>query len=258
MKYLGLRAPAANHMLFGKLKKVGRAAVKKEHIMIADIPVEVWRKSVKNINLAVYAPDGRVRISVPHGTSAQRVRRAVLNRLSWISAQRDHFLSRPVVPPLEAVGGEKHSFFGEEYPLTVIESSPRHHVIFDPLLGITLHVRSGSSAESRLRLLDKWYRDELKSRIPALLAIWEPRVGQRVKEFRIKKMKTRWGTCNIRARRLWLNLELARKPEECLEMIVVHELVHLLERDHNSKFYAHMDRLYPQWRRVDTLLKTSH
>jgi len=232
--------------------------LKKEHIVIGDIPVEVWRKSVKNFNLTVYAPDGRVRISVPRWTSGKRVRQAVVNRLAWIQAQREHFLSRPPLLVHQAVSGESHSFFGKKYSLTVVDDSPRHNVNFNPLAGITLHVRSGATAEIRLRQIDNWYRKELKNRIPALLAIWEPIVGQRIKEFRIKKMKTRWGTCNIIARRLWFNLELAKKPGECLELIVVHELVHLLERDHNAKFYAHMDRLLPEWRAIDKLLNNSN
>jgi predicted metal-dependent hydrolase len=229
--------------------------LKKEHIVIADIPVEVWRKPIKNLNLAVYAPDGRVRISVPRLTSDECVQQAVMNRMAWIKKQRNRFRACPVKVFLKALSGEMHFFFGKKYPLDVVENSARHYVSFDPAAGITLHVRSGTTAEARLRLLDSWYREELKSRISNLLTIWQSRVGRQAKEFRIKRMKTRWGTCNIAARRLWLNLELAKKTEECLELIVVHELVHLLERDHNEKFYGHMDRLLPDWRSVDVLLK---
>ena len=229
--------------------------MKKEHLTIGDISVEVWRKPVKNLNLAVYAPDGRVRISVPRFTSEKRIRRAVLNRMAWIQEQREFFQARPMVALPQIVTGETQSLFGRKYPLTVIEGSFKHFVHFDEETGITLNVRSGTTAEGRLRVLDNWYRDELRSRIPALLKLWQPRVGREVKEFRIKKMKTRWGTCNIIAHRLWLNLELAKKPEACMELIIVHELVHLLERDHNKKFYAHMDRLLPEWRSIDSLLK---
>lgn len=237
--------------------KDGKERLKKEHIVIGDIPVEVWRKSIKNFNLAVYAPDGRVRISVPRLTSARRVQQVVLDRMTWIKKQRNHFRACPVEAALKARSGEMHSFLGKQYPLEVNENSARHSVSFDPAAGITLHVRSGTTAEARLRLLDSWYREELKSRVPHLLTIWQPRVGRQVKEFRIKKMKTRWGTCNITARRLWLNLELVKKSEACLELIVVHELVHLLERNHNEKFYGHMDRLLPQWRTIDNVLKQS-
>ncbi len=229
--------------------------MKKEHLTIGNISVEVWRTSVKNLNLAVYAPDGRVRISVPHLTSKKLIHRAVMNRMAWIQEQRTVFQSRPIPALPQIVTGEEHLFFGEKYPLTVIEGSFRHFVNFEQETGITLNVRTGTTAEGRLRVLDNWYRDELKSRIPELLAIWQPQVGREVKEYRIKKMKTRWGTCNIIAHRLWLNLELAKKPQKCMELIVVHELVHLLEREHNKNFYAHMDRLLPEWRSIDNLLK---
>jgi len=228
--------------------------LKKEYIEVAGIPVEVWWKSVKNINIAVSGPDGRVRISVPRSTSAGFVRQAVLNRLAWITKQQLRFQMRPQAEVLKAISGEMHSIWGETYPLSVFEGSPRHYVTFDTN-GIALYVRSGTSAKARLQRLHTWYREELKKRIPALLQKWEPRVGRVAAEWRIKRMKTRWGTCNIMSRRLWLNLELAKKPPECLEYILVHELVHLLEINHNEKFYAHMDRLLPNWQHTDSLLK---
>jgi predicted metal-dependent hydrolase len=227
----------------------------KEHIEIAGIAVEVWRKPIKNINLAVYAPDGRVRISVPHIMSDSRVRQAVMNRMVWIEKQQAHFRAQPAITVLKAENGEMHSVWGKPCLLTVFENCSRHHVTFDPASGISLHVRSGTSSKARLQLLNGWYRKELNKRIPPLLRIWQPQVGRKAKEWRIKRMKTRWGTCNIASRRLWLNLELARKPEECLEYILVHELLHLLERSHNEKFYRHMDRLLPHWREIDALLK---
>jgi len=227
----------------------------KEKIIVAGLVVEVWRKPIKNINLAVYRLDGRVRISVPGITTDARVRQAVMDRMDWIRQQLDsrHELPEPIA--LRAADGEMHDLWGKSYPLKVFGKSRRHHVRFDPVRGISLHVRSGTSTNNRLRLLAGWYREEMEKRVQTLLPIWQHRVGEKVNEFRIKKMKTRWGTCNITARRLWLNLELARKPEECLEYILVHELVHLLERGHNSTFYTHMDRLLPQWRSVDRLLK---
>ena len=229
--------------------------MEKEKIVVAGLDVEVWRKPIKNINLAVYGIDGRVRISVPGIMSDARVRQVVMERMGWIRKKLDFRQKLPEPVVLRAVGGELHEFFGKSYPLNVFDKNRRHHVRFDPVHGISLHVRSGTSTNNRLRLLASWYREELEKRVHCLLPIWQSRVGEQVNEFRIKKMKTRWGTCNITARRLWLNLELAKKPEECLEYILVHELVHLLEREHNGKFYAHMDRLLPQWRSIDSLLK---
>jgi len=228
--------------------------LQKEKIIVAGLVVEVWRKQIKNIYLAVYGVDGRVRISVPCIMTDERVRQVVMERMNWIREKLDSRQKLPQPVVLRAVDGELHEFFGKFYPLNVFDKNRRHHLDFDPVHGISLHVRSGTTTNNRLRLLASWYREELEKRIQRLLPIWQSRVGENVNEFRIKKMKTRWGTCNITARRLWLNLELAKKPEECLEYILVHELVHLLEREHNRRFYAHMDRLLPQWRSIDTLL----
>jgi predicted metal-dependent hydrolase len=229
--------------------------MKKERIVVADTSVEVWWKPIKNINLAVYGPDGRVRISVPSVTPETRVRQAIMARIGWIQKQQARFRGQPRAEALQALDGELHYLWGKSYPLSVVESSRRHFVSVDPGIGISIHVRSGSSTDGRLRLLNEYYRGELKKRIPELLEIWQPRIGKKVNEWRIKRMKTRWGTCNIPQRRLWLNLELAKKPQECLEYILVHEMVHLLERGHTTKFYTHMDRLLPQWRSIDSLLK---
>ncbi len=223
-------------------------------MMVADIAVQVWRKPVKNLNLAVYGPDGRVRVSVPLFTSDKRVRQVVMARMGWIRKQQARFRMLPVQEELQAVSGELHYLFGQTYPLEVIEGSGRHHVSLDGDR-IRLHVRKGTASVKRIQLLNEWYRAQLKIRVPALLEQWQPRVQRRVNEWHIKKMKTRWGTCNIGKSRIWLNLELAKRPEECLEYILVHEMVHLLERGHSERFYAHMDRLLPRWRNVDTLLK---
>lgn len=223
--------------------------------MVAGIAVQVWRKPVKNLNLAVSGPDGRVRVSVPLFTSDARVREAVMARMGWIRKQQARFRMLPVREELQAVSGEIHSLFGRACLLEVIEGRGRQGVSFDCDDRICLHVRKGSASGRRIQLLNEWYRTQLKTRIPDLLERWQPRVQRRVDEWYIKKMKTRWGTCNIVKNRIWLNLELAKKPEECLEYILVHEMVHLLERCHNEQFYAHMDRLLPQWRTIDRLLK---
>ncbi len=229
--------------------------MKKEHIIVADIRVEVWWKAVKRINLVVYAADGRVRISVPFATPLALVQQTVFARLAWIKRQQHKFLSQEAPVQLHFADGEQHSFLGAKYPLFIIESGRRHFVRFEPSAGISLHLSSGSTRQQRQRLLDKWYREQLHRRIPALLKHWQPLVGKDVYEFRIKKMKTRWGTCNINARRIWLNLELIKKDVKCLEYILVHEMVHLLEAGHTDVFYAHLHRLLPDWQSRDTLLK---
>ncbi len=229
--------------------------MKKEHIVIAGVAVEVWRKSVKNFILVVHASDGRVRISVPFFASAARVREVLMSRMDWIRArQRSCKAQSTVAEPVMADGSE-HLFFGKSYPIRICEGKGRQGVCFDQGVGITLRVRPGATIAAKWRLLDRWYREELGQRIRELLDKWQPIVGREAAEYRIKRMKTRWGTCNILARRLWLNLKLVTMPEECLELIVVHELVHLLEREHNEVFYGHMDWLLPDWRNKNELLQ---
>ncbi len=229
--------------------------VRAKEICVDGLPVLVWWKRIKNVNLSVKAVDGQVRISVPWKTSESRVRQLLLSRLDWIEQQRQRMQKLPKPVVLHGDDGEVHQFFGVLYPLTVVYDGGRHHVEFNEQKGIVLYVRSGTARHRRLQVIDDWYRAELSARIPALIKRWEVLMNVQVNEWRIKKMKTRWGTCNISSRRVWLNLELARQPEICLEYIIVHEMVHLLERGHTRKFYDHLNRLLPRWREVDALLQ---
>lgn len=229
--------------------------MKKEYITVSGLQVEVWWKAVKRINLVVYAADGRVRISVPFSTAMSRVKETIEARMLWIRAQQSMFRERKPAMQLHYIPGERHLFLGKQYPLCIAEGGRRHFVCFDQLDGITLHMRRKSSVQQRQNLLLKWYREQLILRVSPLLEKWQPRIGKEVAEFRIKRMKTRWGTCNIRKQRIWLNLELIKKPERCLEYILVHEMVHLLEPGHTEKFYAHLDAFMPGWRDIDLLLK---
>ncbi len=229
--------------------------MRKEHIVIAGVAVEVWRKSVKNYIVVVHAPDGRVRISMPRFAPAVRVREVLMSQMEWIRARQRSCKALPAVAKPVMKDGAEHLFFGKTYPIHICEGKGRHGVRFDREIGITLRVRPGTAIAARWRLLDRWYREELSLRIRELLDKWQPIVGREAAEYRIKRMKTRWGTCNILARRLWLNFKLVTMPEECLELIVVHELVHLLEREHSHIFYGHMDRLLPNWRCTNKLLK---
>lgn len=220
------------------------------HLTVGDVTVEVVRKDVKNWNLRVYAPDGRVRIAVPRHVDDDAVRQIVAGRLAWIKRQQGKFQARPQQPAREYVSGESHSFLGNTYRLNVIEQDGPPHVVMRDKSTLDLYVRPGSSPAQREQVLLGWQRRQLKALIPALIAKWEPVLGVQVAEWGIKRMRTRWGTCNIRARRIWLNLELARHPAPCLEYVVVHEMVHLLERTHNAVFQAHMTRALPHWREL--------
>jgi predicted metal-dependent hydrolase len=214
---------------------------------VSGVTVEVVRKDIKNLHLAAYPPDGHVRIAVPLHVDDEAVRLAVASRLGWIRKQQAGYRSQERQSEREMVTGESHFVGGRRYRLDVVEG-PRSAVRIRNSRTLELHVRPGATASERGTILDRWYRRQLKERIPDLIAKWEPKVGARVNEWGVKKMKTRWGTCNKEAGRIWLNLELAKKPPICLEYIVVHEMVHLLERHHNDRFRDFMDALMPKWR----------
>ncbi len=210
--------------------------------------MEVVRKDIKNLHLGVYPPKGRVRVAAPLSLDNEAVRLAVIARLGWIRRQQEGFERQDRQSQREMVTGESHFYFGRRYRLDVIEHEGTPSVKLPNNHTMELRVRPGADRDAREAVLQRWYRRRLRESLPELLAKWEPKVGVEVAELRIKKMKTRWGTCNREARRIWLNLELAKKPPACLEYILVHEMVHFLERHHNERFRDLMDGLMPQWR----------
>jgi len=215
---------------------------------VSGIPVEVVRKDIKNLHLAVYPPQGRVRVAVPLRTSDETVRLAVISRLGWIRRQQSTLDQQERQSARGMVTGESHFVQGRRYRLDVIEQDTPASVVIRNSKTLELRVRPDTNREKREEVLGRWYRQLLREQIPDLLAKWEPVVGVQVASCGIKRMKTRWGTCNIEAQRIWLNLELAKKPPACVEYILVHEMVHLLERHHNDRFRAYMDQFMPQWR----------
>jgi predicted metal-dependent hydrolase len=212
------------------------------------ITVEVVRKGIKNLHLGVYPPAGRVRVAVPLAVSDEAVRLAVIGKLAWVKRQQAKYESQARQSQREMVNGESHYFLGRRYRLRVVENDGPRGVALRGKAMLEITVRPGITAEQRERVLQRWYREQLRLLIPPLVEKWEPVLGVEVADWGIKRMKTRWGTCNVDARRIWLNLELAKKPVPCLEYIIVHEMVHLLERDHSDRFVGPMDRYLPQWR----------
>jgi len=214
---------------------------------VSGLSVQVVRKDIKNLHLGVYPPNGRVRVAVPLRVSDEAVRMAVVTRLAWIKRQRAKFAGQNRQSAREFTTGESHYFLGRRYRLNVVVQDGASHVAIRNHHTIDLFVRERSDTAHRERVLLAWYRQQLKELIPPLIQKWETIVGVKVAEWGVKRMKTKWGTCNIKARRIWLNLELAKKPVQCLESIIVHEMVHLLERHHNDRFTALMDGFMPQW-----------
>jgi predicted metal-dependent hydrolase len=217
-------------------------------ITVSGIEVQVVRKAIKNLHLGVYPPNGRVRVAAPLAVSDQSVRLAVIGKIGWIRRKQARFEAQPRQSKREMVSGESHYVWGRRYRLDVTDCIGTPSVCLRNNRTMALHVRRGATREKREAILHRWYRQLLRDELPKLIAKWQPLLQANVADWGIKKMKTRWGTCNKTARRIWLNLELAKKTPSCLEYVLVHEMVHLLERRHNDRFREYMDRLMPLWR----------
>lgn len=220
-----------------------------QEIQLGDITVEVTQKDIKNVHLSVYPPFGQVKIAAPERMDLDTIRIYAISKLTWIRKQQAKIKSQKREAPREYLTKESHYYFGKRYLLKVIEhnASPivklKHNTI-------ELYIRPETNTEKRKEILEEWYRSQLKVKIPELISKWEIVMGVKVNDFGIKKMKTKWGTCNIGAKRIWLNLELAKKPVSCLEYIIIHEMTHLLERNHNTRFVVLMNSFLPNWKEV--------
>jgi predicted metal-dependent hydrolase len=226
-------------------------------LTVRGIDVEIVFKDIKNLHIGVYPPSGRVRVAAPRRLDEDRVRLAVIQRLPWIKQQRQHFLDAARQSEREMTSGETHYVWGSRLRLRIIERPGRAHVETDHDR-LLLYVPEGADWEARARLLDRWYRSQLRQAIAPLISHWEPIVGCAVTQWGIRRMKTKWGSCIRDSTRIWLNLELAKKHPQCLEYVVVHELAHFREDNHGERFTKLMDSLMPDWRsRRDTLNASS-
>jgi len=217
---------------------------------VSGLTVDVVRKDIKNLHVGVYPPNGRVRVAAPRRLDDEAIRLAVISRLGWIRRQQKGFEQQVRQSQREMVTGESHYYQGQRYLLDVVEHDGRPSIRIVNNTTMELRVRPGATRDDREKILLRWYRRRLREQIQPLLTKWEPKVGVEVAEVRIKRMKTCWGTCNSEARRIWLNLELIKKPAACLEYILVHEMVHFFERHHNHRFRDLMDQMMPQWRLI--------
>jgi predicted metal-dependent hydrolase len=177
----------------------------------------------------------------------EAVRLFVISKMAWIKKQQAKFTNQERQSERDYVSGESHYVSGTRYLLHVIYGDSTPKVVIRNKMHMDLYVKDGSTREQRAKVMTEWYRQQLKAQIPELIAKWQGVIGVRVSAWGVKQMKTRWGSCNISAKRIWLNLELAKKPKNCLEYVIVHELIHLLERHHNDRFVAYMDKFMPQW-----------
>ena len=218
------------------------------HITVSGLRVDVVRKPIKNLHLGVYPPHGRVRVAAPLSVNDEAVRLAVVTRMAWIKRQRAKFDAQSRQSARSYVSGENHFFLGQRYRLILIEGAPSNQVHIRNSRSLELQVRAGSDQATRERTIVEWYRRELRTRAIPLIEKWARTMEIPAPHLGIKRMKTKWGTCSVEARRIWLNLELIKKPPHCLEYVVVHEMTHLFERKHSDRFVTIIDKLLPKWR----------
>ncbi len=218
------------------------------YIEVSGIQVEVVRKAIKNLHLGVYPPAGRVRVAAPLSVSDEAVRLAVISRLGWIKKHQAKFAEQERQSKREYVSGECHYYLGRRFRLNVASHAGPSQVALRRDNKIDLLLRKGVDNAQRKDVLQSWYHKELRALAAPLIGQWAERMKLPMPEWGIKRMKTKWGSCNITDRRIWLNLELIKKPPPCLEYVIVHELVHFFERYHNKHFMALMDHYMPLWR----------
>ena len=219
-------------------------------ITVSNITIDVVHKDIKNMHLAVYPPTGRVRIAAPLRVSDDSIRLFAISKLGWIKRNQRKFENQERILPREYKDRESHYFQGKRYLLRINECSGKGYVDLKGKKYLDLYIRKNASFENKQSVINEWYRKELKNTLAELIVYWEKKIGVKVDFWGIRKMKTRWGTCNIEKKRISLNLELAKKPIHCLEYILVHEMIHLLERNHNDKFKNYMDNFISNWRQI--------
>ena len=217
-------------------------------LFVEDIEIELIRKSIKHMHLYVLRPDGRVRITAPMRLSTERIVEFIASRTDWIRAQRARIAAEPRIAPLTYSDGETIMIFGKPYILEVISSNKNN---FSYLLGkAELYCKPSSTPEQRKAIVEKALRESLYAKIKPLFEKWELITGLKASSYQVKKMKTRWGTCNTRTKKTWLNLELVHKSDECIEYVIMHELAHLRVSNHGKDFIAIMDYYMPRWKEI--------
>lgn len=226
------------------------------NMKIGELELQLNRKSIKNLHINVLPPDGKVRVSAPERMTKNAIRAAVVSKLPWIKKQQKDFAEQPRQSERQMVSGESHFLWGKRYRLVVTEQTGRAELEPKGNHRMYLRVAPDSTKEKRTQIITEFYRAQIKDQVRSLLPTWEKNIGVKSRDWGIKKMKTKWGSCNTSEKRIWLNLELAKKPIDCMEYILVHELVHLLERHHNERFKNYMDRFMPNWRERRDLLNS--
>ncbi len=214
-------------------------------IELGDMRIEVLRKDIKNLHLSVLPPHGRVRVAAPRQINLDTIRVFVISKLEWIRRQQRKMDAQEREAPREYLDRESHYVWGRRYLLKRIEENAAPSVELRHSR-LVLQVRPGTDEARSREILEVWYREQIRVAVPSLIAKWEPVMGVKVGRVFVQRMKTRWGSCNPESQSIRLNTDLAKKPPECLEYIMVHEMAHLLEPTHNPRFRSLMNLFMPQ------------
>lgn len=220
---------------------------------LGELSVDVIRKDIKNLHLSVHPPTGRVRIAAPERASLDTIRAFAVAHLVWIRRNQRKITMQEREPPREYLDRESHFVWGERVMLRVLERDAAPAVSREHR-ALTLHVRPGATMADRHQIVEGWYREEVRGAAVPVLAKWIALLNVSVNHMFVQRMKTRWGSCNPETRNIRLNTDLAKKPPECLDYVVLHELIHLRVSNHSPEFFAHLDRIMPQWRHIRQLL----
>lgn len=226
------------------------------NVLISDIQIEIIKKDIKNMHLSVLPPDGKVRVSAPNNLSDESIIMFVKTKLGWIKKQQEKFELQPRQSEREYVSGETLYVWGHQYFLQVEHNQKKNSLVLEGNKAI-LSVRKESTAKQREKFVNEWYRSLLKTEVEKYLPKWEAITGLYCDSWQSKYMTTKWGTCNTSTRKIWLNLQLAKKPIECLEYVILHELAHLKVKNHGPDFVAILDLHMPYWRECKKMLNDS-
>ena len=225
-------------------------------ILVANISVEVVKKNIKNLHLSVLPPDGKVRVSAPEALSDDAIAMFVRTKIGWIRKQQEKFELQPRPSERQYVSGETLYVWGRQYFLRVEYSYKGNSLVLSGDNAI-LTVRKESTVKQRETFVNEWYRTLLKAEVEKYLPKWERITGLQCSSWQSKYMTTKWGTCNTSTGKIWLNLQLAKKPIECLEYVILHELIHLKVRNHGPEFVTEMNRYMQNWREIRNQLNES-
>lgn len=217
-------------------------------LTLGDIDIELVRKNIKNVHLSVHPPAGRVRIAAPSHMKLDTIRVFAISKLNWIKKQQKKLREQERETPRDYLNRESHYVWGKRYLMQVVDVDTAPAIVLKHSR-MHLHLRPGTSPQKKHEILEQWYREQVKNVASELITHWEALMGVAVERVFVQHMKTRWGSCNHARRSIRLNTELAKKPIDCLEYIVVHEMGHILEPTHSARFISLMDRFMPDWER---------